>query len=67
MLKRLGGIIGAFQVEDGMYELYELSPHDFSDNMRPTRSKGAAAGKVGLVSKSVFERKGRSIQNITLR
>lgn len=66
MLKRLDAIVAAFETERGMYDLYELSPCDFADNMRETRSKGPAAGRVGLVTKSVFEDKGRFIKQIVV-
>lgn len=66
MLKRLKAVIGAFETENDYYDLYELSPRVFANNMRPTRSKGAAAGKVGLVTQSVFEAKGRFIKSIVL-
>lgn len=66
MLKRLKVVIGAFETENDYYDLYELSPRVFANNMRPTRSKGAAAGKVGLVTQSVFEAKGRFIKSIVL-
>ncbi len=64
MLKRLKSVIGAFETENDCYVLYELSPRVFTNNMRPTRSKGAAAGKVGLVTQSVFEAKGRFIKSV---
>ena len=66
MLKRLKAVIGAFETENDYYDLYELSPRVFANNMRPTRSKGAAAGKVGLVTQSVFEAKGSFIKSIVL-
>lgn len=66
MLKRLDTVIGAFEVENNTYDLYELSPRVFSSNMRPTRSKGAAAGKVGLVRQSIFEERGKFIQSLVI-
>jgi len=66
MLERLDGVIGAFETEHNIYDLYEIAPAVFSENMRETRSKGAAAGKVGLVTQKVFEGEGSFIQTIVL-
>jgi hypothetical protein len=66
MLKRLDAVIGAFETKDNYYNLFELSPKIFANNMRPTRSKGPAAGKVGLVIQSVFEEKGKFLRSISI-
>lgn len=55
MLGRLDFIIGAFQAENGSFELYKLPVNYFENKMRPTASKGAANGKVGIVRRSAFE------------
>jgi len=54
MLERIDEIIAAFEQDSGAYRLYCLTPAQFRKNMRPTASKGPAAGRVGLVRKSVF-------------
>jgi len=56
MLERLDSIIGAFQLDDGSFELWSLSPEKFRQEMRDTRSRGSAAGKVGIVRRDFFER-----------
>lgn len=66
MLKRLDAVIGAFETEDDMYNLFELNPKVFVNNMRPTRSKGPSAGKVGLVTQSIFEAKGEFLKSISI-
>lgn len=58
MLDRLDSIIGAFQLDDGSFELWSLSPEKFRQEMRDTRSRGSAAGKVGLVRRDIFEKSG---------
>src|SRR6266576_507004 len=58
MLDHVDSIIGAFQLDDGSFELWILSPARYRDAMRDTRSKGASAGKVALVRKRDFERDG---------
>jgi len=64
MLERLDFVIAAFQISDTIFQLYSLSTSDFKNSMRETRSKGASAGKVGIVSRSVFLDKGKTIGQI---
>ncbi len=66
MLERIDAIFGALEQENGKYELYEISPSMFEKNMRETRSKGPAAGKVGLVRKSVFVNEGTFICSVEI-
>ena len=66
MLTRVDSIIGAFQLDDGSFELWSLSPEKFHQGMRDTRSKGSAAGKVGIVRKVAFERGGFTLGRIRL-
>lgn len=66
MLDRLDSIIGAFQLDDGSFELWSLSPEKFRQEMRDTRSRGSAAGKVGLVRRGVFERSGMLLARVRL-
>lgn len=66
MLERLDGIIGAFEKDVNLYELYQLSPKTFSENMRETKSKGPAAGRVGLVVQKVFEDEGKFLRAIKI-
>lgn len=66
MLERLDAIFGSFENENGEYEIVELSPKIFSENMRPTRSKGASSGRVGIVRKVLFYEKGKPIKKIKL-
>ena len=61
MLERIDAIFAALEQENGKYELYEISPSMFKKNMRETKSKGAAAGKVGLVRKNVFINEGKFV------
>ena len=58
MLDRLDVIIAAFEDEPDCYELFEFDPEHFRENMRPTRSKGPAADRVGLVRKSTVIKEG---------
>jgi hypothetical protein len=66
MLDRVDLIVGAFQSEDGVYELCALSPEQFRASMRATRSQGASAGKVGLVERRTFEQLGRSLGRVAI-
>lgn len=66
MLKRIDAIFVALEQGNGEYKLYEISPSMFELNMRETKSKGAAAGKVGLVRKSVFVNDGQFICSVKI-
>jgi hypothetical protein len=66
MLDRLDSIIGAFQLDDGSFELWSLSPEKFRQEMRDTRSRGSSAGKVGLVRRNFFERSGTLLARVRL-
>lgn len=59
MLPRLKYVLGAFQREDGRFDLYELDPRTYDQNERETRSKGPSAGRVGKVRRTVFEGQGK--------
>ncbi len=67
MLKRIDAIFGALEQEDGKYEIYELSPSLFEKRKRETRSRGASAGKVGLVRKSVFIDEGKFVCSLNIQ
>ena len=60
-LNHVSAIWGAFELDSGSYSVWSLSVQDFQANMRPTASKGASSGKVGIVHRGVFERVGRLI------
>ena len=66
MLERIDAIFAALEQENGKYELYEISPSMFEKNMRETKCKGPAAGKVGLVRKSVFVNEGEFICSVRI-
>ena len=66
MLTRLDAVIGCFETEAGSYELYKMTPEMYTKNMRPTRSKGASSGRVGIVRKSTFIDKSKRIKTVKL-
>ena len=66
MLERLDAVIGSFEAEARTYELYEMTPKMYKENMRPTRSKGASFGRVGMVRKSTFINKCKRINTVKL-
>ncbi len=66
MLKRLDGVVGAFEVLPEVYDLYEISARVFEGNMRPTRSRGPAAGRVGLVRRSLVMDEGMALGRVHL-
>ena len=66
MLDTLDSVIGAFQLDDGSFELWGISPQQFAAAMRETRSRGASAGKVALVRKSVFLNHGKALGRVRI-
>ena len=58
MLEQLDAVIGAFEDADGRYDVWSLSPEMYRQEMTGTRSTGASAGKVGVVTKRVFQTHG---------
>ena len=61
MLSYLDTIVAAFERPDGQYDLYELTPRLYESLMAPTRSRGASAGKVGIVSREAIRGAGKPI------
>ena len=66
MLGRIDLVIGAFQVDGRTFDVRSLPVADFRAATRPTRSRGASAGKVGIVERDTFFNKGRPIQRVQL-
>ena len=60
-LNRVDFIIGAFQQNDGAFSVYGMPVDAFRARMRGTRSKGASAGRVGQLAKSVFISEGEML------
>jgi hypothetical protein len=60
MLDRLDAVVGAFQRDDGAFEVWSLAPAVFKQYMRDTRSRGSG-GRVGLVERQVFQAKGKAL------
>ena len=52
--------------DDGSFALYSLPASRFRAEMRPSRIRGASAGKVGLVSRKIFEKSGESLGAVSL-
>jgi hypothetical protein len=61
MLERIDEVLAALQRDDGAFDLYALSAAAFRSAMRPTRSKGPSAGRVGVVRRAVFESQGHHL------
>jgi hypothetical protein len=61
MLERLAAVLGAFEQPDGSYRVIRLAASRFASAMRPTRSRGASAGRVGVVKRAVFEQHGSTV------
>ena len=66
MLDRVESILGAFMGDDGVFDVYEISSDDFKAHMRPSRSQGASAGKVALVARNTFFKRGKRVARVRL-
>ena len=58
MLEQLDAVIGAFEDANGRYDVWSLSSDMYRNEMTGTRSTGPSAGKVGVVTKRVFQSHG---------
>ena len=66
MLERIDRVIAALENDAGQFELYSLSPSQYSDKMRGTRSTGPSAGRVGMVRVSEFRNNGQHMETVTI-
>ena len=65
MQEKLNTVLAAFENEQGDFEILSLPIEVFAAHQRPTRSQGSAAGKVGIVSKTVFVQSGKFISKVS--
>ena len=56
MLERIDSVVAAFEIENKVYNLYEMTPCLYKMHMRDSKKEG----KVGLVRKQVFVKKGKA-------
>jgi hypothetical protein len=66
MLNRVTAILGSFEVEKNVYEIYGMAPNVYRRLMTPTRSSGASAGRVGMVTKSAFKGEGSFLRRVNI-
>lgn len=66
MLDRISEILGAFQIDGATFDIWSLSADVAKSAMRPTASRGASAGRVGIVSRTTFFEKGRNIRRVQI-
>ena len=66
MLGHLCSVLGAFEADDGSYRVFRISAAQYAASMGATRSRGASAGKVGIVRRTVFERHGKLIGTVRI-
>jgi hypothetical protein len=65
MLDTLDLVLAAFQHKDGSFDVYSLAPDVYQKHMRDSRSR-LGEGRVGLVTKKVFEENGKRIRLVRL-
>jgi len=66
MLEHLDTVIAAFEGEDGKWTVFELLAERFRREERETASRGSSAGKVGVVSKKLFQAQGEGLGTFAL-
>jgi hypothetical protein len=64
MLDRLDSVIGAFQRDDGSFDLWSITAETFKNHMRHTRSRGPSAGRVGILGRQIFEQHGTRLDRL---
>jgi len=62
MLDRVDSVVAAFETEKKLYDLYEMTPSLYKMHMRDSKNEG----RLGLVSKQVFVKKGKSLRRVRL-
>jgi hypothetical protein len=58
MLAHIVAVLGAFEQDEGAFDVYRLPSGTFQSRMRPTASHGPSHGRVGIVSRKDFEEEG---------
>ena len=66
VLDRVADVYGAWEVGSEEFEVWSLLADAFKRHMRETASRGASAGRVGLVRRAVFESQGKLVGRIRL-
>jgi hypothetical protein len=68
MTGRIDSVLGAFQEESGSYRVMRLPIERCLPAMtaRPTASHGPSAGRVGLISRKIFEDEGQLIKIVQI-
>jgi len=64
MLEHIDAVLGAFENSNGTYRIIRLSAKDYKASMKPTRSKGPSANRVGTVDVAVFDQRGVNIGTV---
>ena len=66
MFDRLDLIVRAFELDDGSFELWSLTPEQYRSDMRDSAGRGPSAGRLGMVARGHFEKHGRSLGRVML-
>jgi hypothetical protein len=66
VLERVDDVYGCWEVAPAEFDVWSLPTDVFKSAMRETASKGPSAGRVGLVTRTVFESRGKAIGRIRL-
>jgi hypothetical protein len=61
MVDRIKCVLGAFEENDGSYCVMQLPIERCAALMKPTRSQGPSAGRVGMIPRKVFGDDGKLV------
>jgi hypothetical protein len=64
MIDRVEIVLGAFEETDGPYRVMQLPIARCAAAMKPTRSRAPSSGRVGIVSRKLFEDEGRLVATL---
>jgi hypothetical protein len=63
MLERIDRVVAAFELDDGSFELWSITPEQFRGSMRESRSRGGI-GKTALVERKFFQQNGLKMARV---
>ena len=66
MVERLETALGVFEESDGSYRVLGLPISRCKAVMQPTRTQGPSRGRVGMISRKVFEDEGQFVASVKI-
>jgi hypothetical protein len=67
MMERVAAVVAAFETAGDRFLIYRLPISVVKTRAKPTSSQGSSAGKVGIISRRLFESEGVEIPSISVK